>query len=66
MAGFSEAYFSHSHIINSVWAGGRFMIDPELRARRIVNISQYADVEFCKAFWFLSESGKYQYKLKFK
>ena len=33
-------------------------MDPELRARRIVNISQYADVDFCKSFWFLAESGK--------
>ncbi|XP_077302659.1 hormone-sensitive lipase isoform X2 [Arctopsyche grandis] len=56
MAGFSEAYYSRGHIINSVWAGGKFMIDPELRARRIVNISQYADIEFCKSFWFLAES----------
>lgn len=32
-------------------------MDPELRARRIVNISQYADVDFCKSFWFLAESG---------
>lgn len=36
-------------------------MDPELRARRIVNISQYADVQFCKSFWFLAESGKFNF-----
>lgn len=31
-------------------------MDPEQRAKRIVNISQNAEVDFCKAFWFLTES----------
>ncbi|XP_061718416.1 hormone-sensitive lipase [Cydia pomonella] len=56
MAGFSEAYYSHGNLISSVWTGGQYLIDPEMRARRIVNISQSASVEFCKAFWFLAES----------
>ncbi|CAG4953093.1 unnamed protein product [Colias eurytheme] len=56
MAGFSEAYYSQGNLISSVWTGGQYLIDPELRARRIVNISQSASVEFCKAFWFLTES----------
>ena len=34
-------------------------MDPELRARRIVNISQHASVDFCKSFWLLSETGLY-------
>ncbi|XP_061376841.1 hormone-sensitive lipase isoform X2 [Danaus plexippus] len=56
MAGFSEAYYSHGNLISSMWTGGQYLIDPEMRARRIVNISQSASVEFCKAFWFLAES----------
>ncbi|XP_048483269.1 hormone-sensitive lipase isoform X2 [Plutella xylostella] len=56
MAGFSEAYYSHGNLISSVWTGGQYLLDPELRARRIVNISQSASVDFCKAFWFLAES----------
>ncbi|XP_072931144.1 hormone-sensitive lipase isoform X2 [Epargyreus clarus] len=56
MAGFSEAYYSQGNLISSVWTGGQYLIDPEMRARRIVNISQSASVEFCKAFWFLAES----------
>ncbi|GBP41813.1 Hormone-sensitive lipase [Eumeta japonica] len=56
MAGFSEAYYSHGNLISSMWTGGQYLIDPEMRARRIVNISHSASVEFCKAFWFLAES----------
>lgn len=33
----------------------RYFTDPEEKAKRIVNISQNADIDFCKAFWFLSE-----------
>lgn len=33
----------------------KFMNDPEERAKRIVNIYKNAEVDFCKAFWFLSE-----------
>ncbi|XP_075976772.1 hormone-sensitive lipase isoform X2 [Anticarsia gemmatalis] len=56
MVGFSEAYYCHGNLISSVWNGGQYLIDPEMRARRIVNISQSASIEFCKAFWFLAES----------
>lgn len=65
MAGFSEAYYSHGNLISSVWTGGQYLIDPEMRARRIVNISQSASVEFCKAFWFLAESGKFVHLYSF-
>ncbi|KAJ8913019.1 hypothetical protein NQ315_002034, partial [Exocentrus adspersus] len=40
---------------NSVMSTTKYISDPEQRARRIVNISQNAEVDFCKAFWFLSE-----------
>ncbi|KOB68682.1 putative hormone-sensitive lipase, partial [Operophtera brumata] len=49
MAGFSEAYYCHGNLISSMWTGGQYLIDPEMRARRIVNISQSASIEFCKA-----------------
>lgn len=60
MASFSETYYSSGGFVataNSFLTGGKFLLDPELRARRIVNISQYASVDFCKSFWFLAESG---------
>ncbi|KAL1506347.1 hypothetical protein ABEB36_005730 [Hypothenemus hampei] len=60
MAIFSEAYYSQGSLIskatNSVMTTTKYLTDPEQRAKRIVNISQSADVDFCKAFWFLSES----------
>lgn len=61
MASFSEMYYnigSFSATAQSLFLGGKFFLDPELRARRIVNISRYASIDFCKAFWFLTESGK--------
>lgn len=60
MAGFSEGFYSDRGKIakttSSMWTSGKFLLDPELRARRIVNLSQNSDVHFCKAFWFLAES----------
>lgn len=60
MAGFSEGYYSEgnrlSKTTSSMWTSGKFLLDPELRARRVVNLSQNSDVHFCKAFWFLAES----------
>lgn len=34
----------------------KFLADPEERAKRIVNISKNATIDFLKSFWFLSES----------
>ncbi|XP_030747220.1 hormone-sensitive lipase isoform X2 [Sitophilus oryzae] len=60
MAIFSEAYYSEGSLIskatNSFMTTTKYITDPEQRAKRIVNISKNANVDFCKAFWFLSES----------
>ncbi|KAL3265402.1 hypothetical protein HHI36_009608 [Cryptolaemus montrouzieri] len=61
MAIFSEAYYSRGTLIfskatNSFVTTTKYITDPDLRAKRIVNISTNAGVDFCKAFWFLSES----------
>nr|CAH7726017.1 unnamed protein product [Callosobruchus chinensis] len=57
---FSEVYYSEGSLIskatNSVVSTTKYISDPEQRARRIVNISQNAEVDFCKSFWFLAES----------
>lgn len=63
MAGFSEAYYGRdvegsgrlARTTASVWRSGKYLVDPELRARRIVNISQNAEIDFCKEFWSLTE-----------
>lgn len=52
MASFSEAYYSTNgkfiKATNSMFTSGKYLLDPELRARRIVNISQNSSVDFCK------------------
>ncbi|XP_012267079.2 hormone-sensitive lipase isoform X2 [Athalia rosae] len=56
MASFSEIYFSNGTMIGRCANLLKYLVDPEARARRIVNISQQADVDFCKNFWLLNES----------
>lgn len=61
MASFSESYYSEScgtlaKTTRSLWSSGKYLWNPELRAKRIVNISQNASIDFCKSFWFLAES----------
>lgn len=60
LAGFSEAYYRDGNRIakatSSMWTGGKYYWNPELRARRIVNLSQNAGIDFCKSFWSLTES----------
>ncbi|KAK9512581.1 hypothetical protein O3M35_000977 [Rhynocoris fuscipes] len=55
MASFSEMYYCDGRIINPLLKCSKYLIDPELRAKRIVDISKYASAEFCKNFWFLGE-----------
>lgn len=60
MAGFSEAYYKDggkfTKTTSSMWTGGKYYWNPEQRARRIVNISQNAEIDFCKGFWSLAEN----------
>lgn len=66
LAGFSEAYYRDGNRIakatSSMWTGGKYYWNPELRARRIVSLSQNAGIDFCKAFWSLTE-GELMYAL---
>lgn len=41
------------------YIGSKYMLNPELRARRIVNVIQYSSIEFYKAFLFLGETGNF-------
>ncbi|XP_005185270.2 hormone-sensitive lipase [Musca domestica] len=62
MAGFSETFYAQDvdgpllKTTRSVWTSGKYLLNPELRSRRIVNLSQNAKIDFCKSFWFLAES----------
>jgi len=42
---------------DKIYLGSKYMLNPELRARRIVNVIQYSSIEFYKAFLFLGETG---------
>ncbi|XP_014288475.1 hormone-sensitive lipase [Halyomorpha halys] len=55
MATFSEVYYSDGFIIDPLLRGSKYWVDPEVRAKRIVNIAKYASVDFCKNYWFLGE-----------
>nr|XP_034189565.1 hormone-sensitive lipase [Osmia lignaria]XP_034189566.1 hormone-sensitive lipase [Osmia lignaria] len=56
MATFSEAFYANGTLLARCANSVKYMLDPEARARRIVDISQHADISFCQAFWFLNES----------
>lgn len=61
MAGYSESYYSGSggrivRTTNQMFNSTKYLLDPELRARRIVNISQNAGVDFCKVNLVLTNS----------
>lgn len=55
MASYSECYYSKNgkfiKATNSMFTSGKYFFDPELRARRIVNLSHNASVDFCKVSW---------------
>ncbi|CAH1728739.1 unnamed protein product [Chironomus riparius] len=60
MASYSESYYSNNgkfvKTSNSIYNSGRYYFDPEMLARRLVDLSQNASVDFCKNFWCLAES----------
>ncbi|KAG5674157.1 hypothetical protein PVAND_004141 [Polypedilum vanderplanki] len=59
MACYSESYYSNNgkfiKATNSMFTSGKYYFDPEIRARRVVNLSQHASVDFCKSFWQLAD-----------
>ncbi|XP_041373869.1 hormone-sensitive lipase-like [Gigantopelta aegis] len=59
MASFSEGYQENSQIMKlatSIFSSGKYLFNPELRAQQVVNITRSADVNFCKAFWGITET----------
>ncbi|XP_014253719.1 hormone-sensitive lipase isoform X2 [Cimex lectularius] len=59
MASFSEMYYGNG--ITDIFKTGKYLLDPDVRSKRIVNISQYASALFCKHFWYLGEMEMYQF-----
>lgn len=59
MAAYGDGYHQHNHSISralsSMLHSGKYMINPELRAQRINELTQDANIDFCKAFWSLTD-----------
>jgi len=53
-----KAFWIIFYNLYMIYLGSKYMLNPELRARRIVNVIQYSSIEFYKAFLFLGETGK--------
>eukprot|EP00111_Clytia_hemisphaerica_P016900 TCONS_00050129-protein len=59
MAAYGDGYQQHNHsltrALSSMLHSGKYMVNPELRAQRINELTQNANIDFCKAFWGLTE-----------
>uniref|UniRef100_A0A0P4W0N5 Hormone-sensitive lipase n=2 Tax=Scylla olivacea TaxID=85551 RepID=A0A0P4W0N5_SCYOL len=61
LSAFSEIYYADGSSFmqrtkNSVMLGSRYVVDAELRSRRIVDVVQYSSVEFIKTFWSVADT----------
>ncbi|KAL8612264.1 hypothetical protein ACOMHN_038176 [Nucella lapillus] len=59
MASFAEGYQENSQIMKvatSLFNSGKYIINPDLRAQQVVNVTRTADIQFCKAFWSITEA----------
>lgn len=61
---YSEKYYKNGTIFQRCVNSINYILDPEMKARRIINISEFADIFFIQAFWSLSERSKRNKKLK--
>src|SRR5690606_101589 len=50
----------------SVLSSTKYIMDPDLRSRKMSQIVKNANVEFCKAFWQLTETSIVQVNKKYK
>ncbi|ESO99938.1 hypothetical protein LOTGIDRAFT_113239 [Lottia gigantea] len=63
MASFSEGYQETSQFMqlaSTVFNSGKYIMNPDLRGKQVVNVTRSADVKFCKAFWGIPESDLLQ------
>ncbi|XP_052059671.1 hormone-sensitive lipase-like [Mytilus californianus] len=59
MASFSDGYKNESHLLQlttALFNSGKYFLDPDLRAQRVVDVTRTADISFCKAFWSIPET----------
>ncbi|XP_044164248.1 LOW QUALITY PROTEIN: hormone-sensitive lipase-like [Acropora millepora] len=61
MASFAEGYLKHktyslSQATVSILNSGKYTVNPEMRAKQVAEVTQNMKVDFCKAFWNLTET----------
>lgn len=65
LAAYGDGYIRHNHsfarALSSMLHSGKYVVDPELRAKRITELTQNADIDFCRAFWSLTEEHGVQH-----
>ena len=54
--GFKRHNGNTARALSSFLHSGKYVVDPELRAKRIVELTQHVSVPFCKSFWSLTEN----------
>lgn len=64
MACYGEGYQKSNHslmrLANSVLSCGKYLLNPEQRAKQVVNMTRTSDIYFCKSFWSLPENSVMQ------
>jgi hormone-sensitive lipase len=67
MASFGDGYAKHDGSFTvaavSLLNGPKYLINPDLRAKRLISLTTLVDMEFCKAFWSLTERYGFQVDL---
>lgn len=58
MTSFSEIFYANGTLLGRCTNSIQYLVDPEARARRVVTVTQHADISFLQAFWSLNESSK--------
>ncbi|KAI6218452.1 hypothetical protein M3Y95_01165700 [Aphelenchoides besseyi] len=55
LATYSLSWNNGSEAFGSLLNSGRYLLNPEERAKQIIKVTREADIEFCRGFWNLSE-----------
>ncbi|KAI6177498.1 Hosl-1 [Aphelenchoides bicaudatus] len=55
LATYSLSWGNRSSAFGSLLNSGRYLLNPEQRAKQIIKVTREADIEFCRGFWNLSE-----------
>lgn len=55
LATYSLSWGNRSAAFGSLVSSGRYLLNPEQRAKQIIKVTREASIEFCRGFWNLSE-----------